>query len=143
MALITLIYVSSATKTVKDSDIVDILKASREANGKVDITGILLFKDGNFMQVLEGEAAVVDALHGKISKDPRHTGLITLLRKPITERSFSNWKMGFKDMGGLTPAEKSGHSDSTNIAPCPCYRTRPGKGDTARTKEREAVLRIM
>lgn len=115
MALITLIYVSSATKTVKDSDIVDILKASREANGKVDITGILLFKDGNFMQVLEGEAAVVDALHGKISKDPRHTGLITLLRKPITERSFSNWKMGFKDMGGLTPAEKSGHSDYLDL----------------------------
>ena len=115
MALITLIYVSSATKTVKDLDIVNILRASREANGKVGITGILLFKDGNFMQVLEGEATSVDELHGKISKDPRHTGLITLLRKPITKRSFSNWKMGFKDMGGLTPAERSGHSDYLDL----------------------------
>jgi hypothetical protein len=111
MALITLIYVSSAVRSVTSSDIQDILKQSREANGKKGITGLLLFKDGNFMQVLEGDAELVDELHQKISNDPRHGGIITLFREPILQRSFSDWKMGFKDIGHLTEDEKAGHSD--------------------------------
>lgn len=111
MALITLIYVSSAAKSVSYSDIQDILRQSREANEKKGITGLLLFKDGNFMQVLEGDADLVDELHQKISNDPRHGGIITLFREPILKRSFSDWKMGFKDIGHLTEDEKAGRSD--------------------------------
>jgi hypothetical protein len=111
MALVTLIYVSSAVRSLTDSDIQKILRASREANGKKQITGLLLFKDGNFMQVLEGDAHAVDELHKRISSDPRHTRIITLLRSPIHTRRFSDWKMGFKDIGNLTEEEKAAHSD--------------------------------
>lgn len=115
MGLITLIYVSSAVKSLKETDIVDILKVSRESNAKKGVTGMLLYKDGNIMQVLEGEEVVVDELHRKISKDPRHTGLITLIREPIQERAFGNWKMAFKDFSTLTPEEKAGHSDYLDL----------------------------
>ncbi len=111
MELVTLVYVSSASRSFKDSDIQDILRYARESNEKNGITGLLLFKDGNFMQVLEGDAQVIDDLHHKISNDPRHTGIITLLREPIQSRSFSEWKMGFEDIGTLTEEEKSGWSD--------------------------------
>ena len=115
MALISLIYVSAATPAFKRSDILEILKASREANGKKGITGMLLYMDGNFMQVLEGEAEVVDELQRKIAKDPRHGGLITLIREPIKTRDFSDWKMAFKDLGALTPEEKAGRSDFLDV----------------------------
>ena len=111
MMLMTLIYVSSATRSFSRADIKDILQHSRQANAEKDITGLLLFKDGNFMQVLEGDAATVDELQEKITQDPRHHDIITLLRKPIAQRSFADWKMGFKDLNDLTSAEKAGHSD--------------------------------
>lgn len=111
MALITLIYVSSAVRSLTSSDIQDILRHSREANAKNEITGLLLFKDGNFMQVLEGDSELVDELHQKIENDPRHTGLVTLIRSPIANRSFSDWKMGFKNISHLTEEEKAAHSD--------------------------------
>lgn len=111
MALITLIYVSSAVKSLESADIQAILRQSREANEKKRITGLLLFKGGNFMQVLEGDAELVDDLHQKICNDPRHTGITTLIRLPIQQRSFSDWKMGFKDITELTEAEKAGISD--------------------------------
>ena len=111
MALITLIYVSSAARSFSRVDIKDILNRSRAANAANDITGLLLFKDGHFMQVLEGDADSVDALEQKIAKDPRHYGVIRLLRTPIQHRSFGDWKMGFKDMADLTAAEKLGYSD--------------------------------
>ena len=63
------------------------------------------------MQVLEGESELVDELHQKIVKDPRHTGLVTLIRSPIPKRSFSDWKMGFKNISQLTEDEKAAHSD--------------------------------
>lgn len=111
MELITLVYVSSAVRSFKDSDLVDILRFSRESNAKKGITGLLLFNDGNFMQILEGDAQVVDDLHLKITNDHRHTGIVTLLRRPIQNRNFSEWKMGFKDIGTLNEEEKLGLSD--------------------------------
>jgi len=111
MALVCLIYVSSAVGSFSNSDVLSILNASRVANEKREVTGLLLYKDGNFMQVLEGEAEVVDALHDKISKDPRHSGIITLHRASIEERTFGNWQMGFKDMDNLTEDEKAARSD--------------------------------
>jgi hypothetical protein len=64
-----------------------------------DITGMLLYKDGNFMQVLEGDEKVVRAAHGVIAADPRHRGLITLLQGVAPEPQFPNWSMGFKELG--------------------------------------------
>lgn len=116
MPLINLIYVSSAVSSLAREDILDILKRSRDANEKKGITGMLLFKDGNFMQVIEGDALSVDDLHQKISQDPRHTQLITLLREPIVERTFEDWTMAFKDISDLTPDEKIGRSDFLDLS---------------------------
>jgi hypothetical protein len=115
MELVTLVYVSSAARSFRDSEIQDILGYSRKSNGMKGITGLLLFKHGNFMQILEGYSQVVDDLHQKIINDPRHTGMITLLREPIHSRNFSDWKMGFKDIGTLTEEEKSGRSDYLDL----------------------------
>ena len=97
-----LTYVSSAVKPFSQSELLDLLTKSRENNSKLGVTGMLLYKDGNFMQVLEGDENAVRVLITKIASDPRHRGLIILLQGPLEERQFPDWSMGFRD---LTSAE--------------------------------------
>ncbi len=59
---------------------------------------MLLYRDGNFLQVLEGPAGVVDSLIQKIKRDPRHNGVILMSRKAIEERQFGDWSMAFRNM---------------------------------------------
>jgi hypothetical protein len=115
MSLITLVYVSSAAKGFAPSAITDILKASRRNNERDGITGILLYKDGNFMQVLEGGVDAVEAAHARIITDPRHSGLITLLKRPLQARVFADWKMGFKDISRLAAEDRAAHSDYLDV----------------------------
>jgi len=107
----SLTYVSSATVPFSPSSLRELLEKSRSNNLKRGITGMLLFKDGNFMQVLEGEQAAVDATQQRIDSDPRHTGLIVLLRGEIAERSFAEWSMAFQDLNDESSRQTPGYSD--------------------------------
>jgi hypothetical protein len=110
------IYVSSAVELFSEKELVDLLEISRKNNHAVGLTGMLLYKDGNFMQFLEGEKSQVKALMVKIEKDPRHTGLITLLEQESDRREFSEWAMGFKKLGPEALAEVPGYSDFMNTS---------------------------
>lgn len=68
----------------------------RENNEANQITGMMLFSDGSFLQVLEGEDNKVDALVKKIKKDKRHHSLVQIAEESITARSFGKWSMSFK-----------------------------------------------
>jgi hypothetical protein len=94
-----LLYVSSAIKPFSKSELADLLVVSRVNNSQYDITGMLLYKDGNFLQVLEGEEAAVRKLYEKISCDPRHTDRSVLFDEEIAEPLFRDWSMGFRDLG--------------------------------------------
>lgn len=105
MSLISTVYVSSANKPFTQAELIELLRISRENNTKAGLTGMLLYHDGNFMQLLEGEPESVDALLNKLSLDPRHSGLMVLVRKPIEARSFGEWQMAFRNTGELPPTE--------------------------------------
>jgi hypothetical protein len=96
--MVSLVYISSAVVPFTDLQLIELLAQSRVNNTQAGITGMLVYKDGNFMQLIEGDEAAVDALQVKIRKDPRHCGMITLLRQPITERQFDGWSMGFRNL---------------------------------------------
>lgn len=106
--LINLVYVSSASRAMSDDELLEILRLARANNASVGITGMLLHKGGNFMQVLEGPADVVHRLRDKITRDPRHRGMLTLIDKPIAERSFTEWSMGFQNVDRLPAASLEG-----------------------------------
>ena len=57
---------------------------------------LLLYADGNVMQVLEGEKAVVLELFQTIKLDKRHSGIFVLVEQEIAARQFASWSMGFK-----------------------------------------------
>ena len=105
--LTSLVYVSAATIPFTRSDLVDLLERSRQRNTRDGISGLLLHRGGNFIQVLEGPPEIVDATYRRIAADARHGGLITLLRRTIPAREFGDWAMGFEtmsaDMGDALP----------------------------------------
>lgn len=94
-----MVYTSSASsRTLSVDEIKAILRASRLNNTSKGITGLLLYRDGSFAQFLEGPAYAVDALYDKIERDPRHRGVIRVLRQSVTKRDFREWSMAFRDL---------------------------------------------
>ncbi len=92
---IHLAYTSVATVGFQEDELTRILQQSRTYNTSVDITGVLLYVRGSFIQVLEGKKAAVEALYEHIKKDPRHSNVTLLLNRPIVQRLFPNWAMGY------------------------------------------------
>lgn len=90
-----LIYLSRATQPFSEAALLDLLQYARHHNAQHDITGILAYGNGQFMQVLEGEEATISALYEHIERDPRHDNLVRFADKPIAQRSFTEWSMAF------------------------------------------------
>ncbi len=109
--MISLIYLSSAVQEMSEAELLDLLHQSEHNNAEVGITGLLLYREGNFLQVLEGEPEQVHALYERICRDPRHKGILKVSERPINEREFSAWQMGFVNLESLRPEDVPGFSD--------------------------------
>ena len=109
--MISLIYTSTASFLFSEDDIKKILNTSRDWNNDHGLSGLLLYKDGNIIQVLEGDEKEVEDIFEKIAQDPRHREVTKLSQRPITEREFQGWHMGFVDIGNLSDEELAGYSD--------------------------------
>ena len=90
-----LIYVSTAAKRMTKDNLQSILMESMRHNSDHNITGILLYDQGSFCQVLEGDKKEVLSIFKKIKKDKRHFNVITISEKDIQYREFSAWSMRF------------------------------------------------
>ncbi len=71
----------------------DIFSAARKKNAELEITGLLSYRAGYYIQILEGDSDAVDQLFSKIKSDPRHQNISVLFDFKITQRSFPNWSM--------------------------------------------------
>jgi len=90
-----LLYISAGTKDFSEPELEAILATARENNGSLNVTGMLLYHEGSFIQALEGEQSVVEGLYQKIGKDKRHVETKVLYRGDVPDRDFKNWPMGF------------------------------------------------
>jgi len=109
-----LVYVSSASEPFTKEQLRELLTGSHWRNTQAGITGLLLYKDGNFMQVLEGEEAAVKKLFEKIKQDSRHHSVITLLQHSIPERQFPDSSMAFRDLDSTEGKAIPGYSEFLN-----------------------------
>jgi hypothetical protein len=98
MSLLHCIYASTAAAAFRESQIPALLERTRTKNAALGITGMLLFIEGSFFQVLEGDARAVDGLYAAIGADPRHRRITQIIREPIARRSFEEWSMGFASL---------------------------------------------
>ncbi|RYZ27062.1 MAG: hypothetical protein EOP01_08190 [Propionibacteriaceae bacterium] len=92
------VYVSVAAEPWDQVDLTALLAQSRTANAAVDVTGLLLYRDDVFMQVLEGEEEVVRALYRRIAADPRHHDVANIWVAYAPQRRFPDWSMGFRHL---------------------------------------------
>lgn len=92
-----LAYISRANGGIERSGLLELLTAARERNLAVGITGVLLYREGRFLQLLEGSAPAVGLVYRSIVADPRHTDVCCVQAGHGT-RWFSEWSMGFRDL---------------------------------------------
>jgi hypothetical protein len=111
MSMISLVYVSFASQPMSDDELRELLEECRTKNHGRNITGMLLYRDGFFIQALEGEAEVVNALYERIGQDARHRSVLKVTSEPIEKRSFNNWAMGFNKLGDQPPEPMEGYTD--------------------------------
>ena len=95
-----IIYASTASYLYTEKELNNLLEQSRTANLKIGITGLLAYKDGNFMQTIEGQEQKIMKLMLKISRDTRHHGIILMFKGFIERREFSNWSMAYLNLSG-------------------------------------------
>jgi hypothetical protein len=82
-------------------------------NSASEVTGLLLYGNGTFLQTLEGPVEIVDRLYEQIAADPRHTNVKCLYRKTTDRREYSDWSMGFKGISDKDLSEIEGLKDFT------------------------------
>jgi hypothetical protein len=95
-----LCYASTATRDFSRNDLLELLTKARKHNAEQGITGLLLFQDGHFMQVLEGEADKVRELFKVIAHDERHTQIALLFEEFVSQPQYPDWSMGFQALDG-------------------------------------------
>jgi hypothetical protein len=110
-----MVYVSSAVNPFSKDELLKLLEKSRKYNTKLEVTGMLLYKDGNFLQVLEGEQQTVQTLYTKIAQDPRHKGCLSILQGPTEKRDFPDWSMGFRDLRSPEVSGTPVYNDFMNV----------------------------
>lgn len=93
--LIELSYISEADHLFSEDELAELLSSARAKNLHNQVTGLLLYKEPLFMQLIEGPEDVVLELFETIKQDPRHSKVSGLVRDEIKERTFPDWQMGF------------------------------------------------
>lgn len=111
MPLISIVYVSIATKRMSDTELLTLLEKARINNRINAVTGLLLYRDGFFIQALEGLENIIVPLFASIKKDTLHYNVFQIYKKSITHRNFVKWAMGFESPNIDNLKNTAGFSD--------------------------------
>lgn len=96
--MIQVSYVSRTAHPMSAEELLALLFECRTNNRRLNVTGMLLYGNGTFLQAIEGEDEVIDGLVDRICSDARHGEVEMLNRKEITERQYAEWSMGFDEV---------------------------------------------
>lgn len=88
-------YVSNAEENLSSEEIEALLNRSQEKNNTAGIKGLLLYAEGNFFQILEGEKNLVLEVFDKIREDSRHYGIIQVIGRDFERDSYDSYKVDF------------------------------------------------
>ena len=105
-----IIYLSRVSQKLSSEELVALLTKARRSNESAGITGAMVYGEGQFMQVLEGDVTTVTTLYERIVADPRHQAILKLADKPIAERTFIDWSMAFRELSPEQAAELEGYT---------------------------------
>jgi Sensors of blue-light using FAD len=106
--MIRLTYLSQECAPLSADALLALVTECHRNNSAKGLTGMLLYGNGTFLQVIEGEDAAVDQLMTGIERDPRHTKVKVLLREAVSSRHYADWSMGFERVTDRTLQEIPG-----------------------------------
>lgn len=116
--LVHLIYCSTASAAFDESQLAALLGRSRANNARLGISGMLLYVEGSFFQVLEGAERDVAGLYARISADQRHHRVVQIIHESIARRDFGDWTMGFSATTRDEAATLLGENDFFGASSC-------------------------
>jgi len=88
-------YSSQATEPLTVDGLERILTDARTGNEARDVTGALVYVDGVFFQILEGDEEVVRNLMTSIAADTRHHSVKVFHEAEVDARAFESWRMAY------------------------------------------------
>jgi len=68
MSVLQITYRSTGESSLQESDVMDILRSSQTRNQRDRISGLLIYRAPQFVQMLEGPEGAVLALYDRIAK---------------------------------------------------------------------------
>lgn len=97
--LLRVTYASRAADWLSRDDLRDIAASAQRRNAALGLTGLLLYFDNDFLQILEGAEPVVEQLYEVIEADPRNKWVTRLASERVLRRAFADWSMGCFEIG--------------------------------------------
>lgn len=101
-----IIFAGLALTPFTQADLDQLLMRSRAKNHLLKISGLMLYKDSCFVQVLEGPDKLVQDLWSTIEMDFRLQSTACLSSKAIVEREFGERPMGFVNIPALNKEQR-------------------------------------
>ncbi|MCH9672097.1 MAG: BLUF domain-containing protein [Gammaproteobacteria bacterium] len=111
-----MIYSSEATSGVGSEQIEALISAARIKNARLGITGVLVYADNLFIQVLEGQRSIVEEMLATVASDARNRDLTVFHRIHDTEQMFTHWKMALVDTHDPATVRMLGHTDTQTLS---------------------------
>ncbi|NOU60890.1 BLUF domain-containing protein [Marinifilum caeruleilacunae] len=109
--LIHIVYVSFSRFKLSELELDQLLAEIRPKNLANGVTGLLLYNDEIFIQVIEGEQDTINSLYDRLEKDRRHTNIVKILEEEIKQRSFPDWSMGYHKLSKEESNDLPGYTD--------------------------------
>jgi hypothetical protein len=125
-----LIYISVASRSFSRKELAELLTKSRGFNSGKEITGLLLYAEGHFMQLLEGRREEIASLMERIKKDLWHRHVDVLEEGPVKHRQFPDWSMAFLDFASPEVRALPGYSCFLDAPPQAAALVRKSEGNS-------------
>ena len=104
-----LVYVSRAAPGVGARECYDIIRVAHNRNSQHRLTGALLFLDGHFVQLLEGEGWRLRDRLAVIAADPRHQDLVLRQSLATDQLLFADDWMALRHEAEIPPGLRTAH----------------------------------
>jgi hypothetical protein len=80
---------------MQTDDLQELLDSARANNAAKGITGALIYAEGIFLQILEGDKVLLQELMAKIRRDLRHESVFVVRESEVAKAIFGSWKMAY------------------------------------------------
>lgn len=88
-------YLSTANRDINQDEVAELLDLTEVRNITAGVNGLLIYSDGNFFEVIEGEETKIKELFENIKEDPRHRNIMIVFEKKIDKPLFDDKEANF------------------------------------------------